>query len=84
MRRNLVSALALGLTLGAASGALAQGHLRIGMTASDILYTGGQPDNGFEGFRFVGNQIYEALIVWDLSHGDRLPRSCPASPSPGK
>jgi peptide/nickel transport system substrate-binding protein len=78
MRRNLVSALVLGLTLGAASGALAQGgHLRIGMTASDIPYTGGQPDNGFEGFRFVGNQIYESLIVWDLSHGDRLPPLVP-------
>src|ERR1700675_3740913 len=77
MRRNLASALVLGITLGAASGALAQGHLRIGMTASDIPYTGGQPDNGFEGFRFVGNQIYEPLIVWDLSHGDRLPPLVP-------
>jgi hypothetical protein len=32
------------LVLGAASGARAQGHLRIVMTASDIPYTGGQPD----------------------------------------
>src|SRR5919197_3166619 len=30
----------------------AQGTLRIGMTASDIPYSGGPPDNGFEGFRF--------------------------------
>src|SRR5205085_8434899 len=52
--------------------ALAQGTLRIGMTASDIPYTGGQSDNGFEGFRFVGYQIYEPLIAWDLSRGDRL------------
>jgi peptide/nickel transport system substrate-binding protein len=77
MRRFLVSALTLGLTLGAASGAFAQGHLRIGMTASDIPYTGGQPDNGFEGFRFVGNQSYEPLIGWDLTRGDRLPPLVP-------
>src|SRR5205085_1615741 len=51
---------------------LAQGTLRIGMTASDIPYTGGQTDNGFEGFRFVGYQIYEPLIAWDLTRGDRL------------
>ena len=42
------------------------------MTASDIPYTGGQTDNGFEGFRFVGYQIYEPLIAWDLTRGDRL------------
>src|SRR5215831_3391005 len=52
--------------------------LRIGMTASDIPYTGGQADNGFEGLRFVGYQIYEPLINWDLTHGDRL-----ATPTPG-
>jgi hypothetical protein len=64
--------------------AAAQGTLRIGMTASDIPYTGGQTDNGFEGFRFVGYQIYESLIAWDLTRGDRLAPSCPGSPSPGK
>ena len=55
-----------------AGGAAAQGTLRIGMTASDVPYTGGQTDNGFEGFRFVGYQIYEPLIAWDLTRGDRL------------
>ena len=33
------------------------GTLRIGMTAADIAYTAGQPDQGFEGFRFVGYQF---------------------------
>src|SRR5262245_25096697 len=51
---------------------LAQCTFRIGMTASDIPYTGRQTDNGFEGFRFVGYQIYEPLIAWDLTRGDRL------------
>jgi peptide/nickel transport system substrate-binding protein len=61
--------------------ALAQGKggtLRIGMTAADIAYTAGQPDQGFEGFRFVGYQLYDALVRWDLSQGERLPDIAPA------
>ena len=54
------------------------GTLRIGMTASDIAYTAGQPDQGFEGFRFVGYQLYDALVRWDLSQGERLPDLAPA------
>ena len=63
------------------SPALAQGKggtLRIGMTASDIAYTAGIPDQGFEGYRFVGYQLYEALVRWDLSQGERLPDIAPA------
>src|SRR5919199_3870734 len=48
------------------------GILRIGMTAADIPYTGGIPDQGFEGYRFIGYSLYDALINWDLSQGDRL------------
>lgn len=44
--------------------------LRIGMTASDIPLTAGQPDNGFEGYRFTGYTIYDALVNWDLSSAD--------------
>src|SRR5258705_6721736 len=72
MRRFLILLLALALPLTLIGSAAAQGTLRIGMTASDIPYTGGQTDNGFEGFRFVGYQIYEPLIAWDLTRGDRL------------
>ena len=53
------------------------GVLRIGMTAADIPYTGGQPDQGFEGFRFIGNQLYDPLARWDLSQGERLPSIVP-------
>src|SRR5688500_19955020 len=53
------------------------GVLRIGMTAADIPYTGGQPDQGFEGFRFIGFQLYDGLIRWDLSQGDKLPELVP-------
>src|SRR5512132_1004806 len=53
------------------------GVLRIGMTASDIPYTAGQPDQGGEGYRFIGYQMYDALINWDLTQGDRLPDLVP-------
>src|SRR5712691_4208095 len=53
------------------------GVLRLGMTAADIPYTGGQPDQGFEGFRFIGFQLYDGLVRWDLSQGDKLPELAP-------
>lgn len=45
----------------------AQTTLRIGMTAADIPRTLGQPDQGFEGNRFTGLTMYDALVLWDLS-----------------
>ena len=50
---------------------LAQGTLRIGMTASDIPLTTGQTDQGGEGMRFMGYTVYDALINWDLSSADK-------------
>lgn len=60
-------AAALLLSSLAPAGALAQGTLRIGMTASDIPLTTGQADNGGEGMRFTGYTVYDGLINWDLS-----------------
>jgi peptide/nickel transport system substrate-binding protein len=55
----------------AAPGAHAQDKtLRIAMTAADIPRTLGQPDQGFEGNRFTGIPIYDALTQWDLSKAD--------------
>jgi peptide/nickel transport system substrate-binding protein len=51
--------------------ALAQGTLRIAMTASDIPLTTGQPDQGGEGQRFMGLTVYDALVHWDLSSSDK-------------
>jgi peptide/nickel transport system substrate-binding protein len=45
--------------------------LRVAMTAGDIPDWTGQPDQGFEGFRFVGWSIYDSFINWDLSRSDR-------------
>jgi len=43
---------------------------RVGMTAAEIPLTTGNPDQGFEGFRFMGLMLYDALILWDLSSSD--------------
>jgi ABC-type transport system substrate-binding protein len=52
--------------------------LRIAMTASDVPTTTGMPNNGFEGMRFLGYPVFEALVLWDLSTADR-----PAGLRPG-
>ena len=75
MRRALtaltaMTALATAMTALAAP-ALAQGTLRIGMTASDIPNTTGQPDQGGEGQRFMGFTLYDALVHWDLTSADK-------------
>src|ERR1700760_3075936 len=51
--------------------AAAETVLRIGMTAGDIPRTLGQPDQGFEGNRFTGLTMYDALTGWDLSSADK-------------
>ncbi len=70
--RTLGVALAAGLL-----GTLASTHvmaqekvLRVAMTAADIPRTLGQPDQGFEGNRFTGIPMYDALTHWDLSKAD--------------
>src|SRR5947207_13476723 len=72
-KRFPVVAATFGLFAAAAMPAFAQGTLRIGMTAADIPQTTGQPDQGFEGFRFAGYTIYDALVNWDLSKADTIP-----------
>src|SRR5271170_5529056 len=59
--------LATGLAVGLPRTASAETVLRIAMTAADIPRTLGQPDQGFEGNRFTGLTIYDALTMWDLS-----------------
>ena len=72
MRFKTRSILALGLAAALASPlALAQGTLRIGMTAADIPATTSQPDSGFEGNRFTGWTMFDALTMWDLSSAEK-------------
>lgn len=50
---------------------------RVGMTAADIPLTTGNPDQGFEGFRFMGLMMYDALVEWDLSSADKPSKLIP-------
>ncbi len=71
--RKAVAALALVAVFaaGLVRSATAETVLRIGMTAADIPRTSGQPDQGFEGNRFTGLTMYDALTMWDLSSADK-------------
>ena len=64
-----LAALALATTIFALP-ARAETVLRVAMTAGDIPDWTGPPDQGFEGYRFVGWSLYDALINWDLSRSD--------------
>jgi peptide/nickel transport system substrate-binding protein len=71
-KRLRAAAIGLSVMAAAATPAFSQGTLRIGMTAADIPLTTGQPDQGFEGYRFAGYTIYDALVNWDLSKADAI------------
>ncbi|MBO0874673.1 MAG: ABC transporter substrate-binding protein [Pseudonocardia sp.] len=85
--RFVLTALAsiLGLFLAACGGSAtsaggAGGNvLIIGMTASDIpvLDTGLAQGQGYEGLRFVANQLYDGLTRFDLTRGDQIPKIVP-------
>jgi peptide/nickel transport system substrate-binding protein len=54
-----------------AAPSIAQGTLRIAMTATDVPTTTGVPNNGFEGVRFMGFTAFDALVNWDLTNPDK-------------
>jgi peptide/nickel transport system substrate-binding protein len=52
--------------------------LRIAMTASDLPTVTGIPNNGGEGFRFLGFPVYDGLVNWDYTRVDQT-----SDPTPG-
>lgn len=54
--------------------------LVIAMTSSDIpvLDTGLAQGQGYEGLRFVANQLYDGLTRFDLTQGEEIPEVVPA------
>jgi len=70
-RAVVAAALLATAVLAAPRTAAAETVLRIGMTAADIPRTLGQPDQGYEGNRFTGLTMYDALAMWDLSSADK-------------
>jgi peptide/nickel transport system substrate-binding protein len=53
------------------------GVLRIGMSAGNIPIPNTAPDQGFEGRRFVGFQIYDGLTLFNVEQGDTVPGPVP-------
>ncbi len=64
-------ALATGISALVAGPVRGETVLRIAMTAADIPDWRGQPDQGFEGNRFVAYSLYDPLVGWDLSRSDK-------------
>src|SRR5689334_16601876 len=77
LRRRQLAALAGAAALPLPAGAQAETVLRVAMTLSDIPALGGQPDQGGEGWRFVGCTLFETLVAWDVSRADRPTRLIP-------
>jgi peptide/nickel transport system substrate-binding protein len=75
LRRDLLTGIAASAALPAlpALAAAAGGTLRIAMTAADLPNAHGIPNNGFEGYRFLGYPPYDGLVNWDLRHNPDKP-----------
>src|SRR5215216_5934157 len=77
LRRTAI-ALAAGLAFGSLNTTgKAETVLRVGMTLADIPVTTSQPDQGAEGWRFIGAQLYDGLLGWDLSSRDKPSKLIP-------
>lgn len=66
------TSLAALVTAGAPPTSATEKVIRIGMTATDIPKTHGQPDQAFEGNRLTGLTLYDALTAWDYETGTRV------------
>src|ERR1700712_342607 len=54
------------------------GTLRIAMSAANVPFPSTPPNQGYEGYRFVGNNIYDALTRLNLDQGTSLPTPQPS------
>ena len=54
------------------------GELRIAMSAGNIPFPSTPPNEGYEGYRFVGNNIYDGLTRLNLDQNATLPTPQPA------
>jgi ABC-type transport system substrate-binding protein len=53
------------------------GIMRVAMTASDLPTVTGIPNNGGEGYRFLGYTAYDGVVNWDFTHTDQTADSTP-------
>ena len=76
-RRTAVALLAGAALAGSEVDARAETVLRVGMTLADIPVTTSQPNQGAEGWRFIGVTLYDCLINWDLTSADKPSKLIP-------
>jgi ABC-type transport system substrate-binding protein len=76
--RSRLILLAAAMLAGATCTARAETVLRIAMTLADIPVTTSQPNQGAEGWRFIGATLYDGLINWDLTSADKSSAMIPA------
>src|ERR1700733_14982476 len=74
-RRHFLAAAAAS-TISTAEAAPSQ-VLRIAMTASDLPTVTGIPNNGGEGFRFLGYPAYDGVINWDYTQVNQTADATP-------
>jgi hypothetical protein len=71
-RRGVLAAGAGAAVLPAGAFAASPQILRVGMTAADLPTTHGIPNNGGEGFRFLGYNAFDSIINWDYTRTEKL------------
>ena len=71
-RRGFLAAASAAALPGLPANAATAQILRVGMTAADLPTTHGIPNNGGEGFRFLGYPAYDSVVNWDFTHTDKL------------
>jgi len=54
------------------------GELRIAMSAGNVPFPSTPPNEGYEGYRFVGNNIYDGLTRLNLDQSTTLPSPQPS------
>lgn len=73
-----LAALTAAVLVGTTAATRAETVLRIGMTLADIPVTTSQPNQGAEGWRFIGATLYDGFINWDLTSADKSSGLVPA------
>src|SRR5471030_1300635 len=75
-RRQFLAASTLA-TIAAPADAASGQVLRIAMTASDLPTVTGIPNNGGEGFRFLGYPAYDGVVNWDYTNVNQTADATP-------
>ena len=76
-RRRFLAGSAAATVAGREAAAEPSQVLRIAMTASDLPTVTGIPNNGGEGFRFLGYPAYDGIVNWDYTQVNQTADATP-------